>query len=142
MGFLVAARVLQVVGFGMGFITLSTMLIVQDSLKPEDLGIATSFHQFSRTLGVGLCGGLVTTRLMSRLEAAGSQLPQAIFARLHESMENLFQAEFQALIPEGAGKILQEAVANGVYSAFIVVFMVSLISLGLVAFLPVKPNPY
>ncbi|MCP4720519.1 MAG: hypothetical protein GY860_13775 [Desulfobacteraceae bacterium] len=45
-------------------------------------------------------------------------------------MENLFQA----LIPEGAGKILQEAVANGVYSAFIVVFMVFLISLGLVAF--------
>jgi len=134
--------VFQVVGFGMGFITLSTLLIVQDSLKPEDLGVATSFHQFARTLGgtigVGLCGGFVTSRLMDRLEEAGSLLPEAVSARLEESMGNLFQAEFQTLIPEGAGKILQEAVANGVYSAFIIVFMVSLISLGLVAFLPGK----
>ncbi len=136
--------VFQVVGFGMGFITLSTLLIVQDSLKPEDLGVATSFHQFSRTLGgtigVGLCGGLVTARLMDRLEGAGSQLPQAVLARLQESIENLFQAEFQAMIPEGAGKILQEAVANGVYSAFISIFIVSLISLGLVTFLPGKSS--
>ncbi len=134
--------VFQVVGFGMGFITLSTLLIVQDSLKPEDLGVGTSFHQFSRTLGgtigVGLCGGLVTSRLMDSLELAGSQLPQAIVYRLNQSMENLFQADFQALIPQGAAKILQEAVANGVYSAFIIVFTVSLIGLCLVAFLPGK----
>lgn len=132
--------VFQVVGFGMGFITLSTLLIVQDSLSPEDLGVATSFHQFSRTLGgtigVGLCGGLVTARLLNRLEAAGSRLPEDLLARLQESMENLFQAEFQALIPREAGIILQEAVAQGVYSAFVIVFVVSLISLGLVAFLP------
>ncbi len=136
--------VFQVVGLGMGFITLSTLLIVQDSLNPEDLGVGTSFHQFARTLGgtigVGICGGMVTSRLMDGLEAAGSQLPQAIVSRLHESMENLFQAEFQAMIPEGAGKILQEAVANGVYSAFVIVFVVSLISLMLVAFLPGKSS--
>lgn len=134
--------VFQVVGFGMGFIILSTLLIVQDSLKPENLGVATSFHQFSRTLGgtigVGLCGGMVTSRLMDGLEAAGSQLPQAIVYRLNQSMENLFQADFQALIPQGAAKILQEAVANGVYSAFAIVFTVSLVSLCLVAFLPGK----
>jgi EmrB/QacA subfamily drug resistance transporter len=132
--------VFQVVGLGMGFITLSTLLIVQDSLKPEDLGVATSFHQFARTLGgtigVGLCGGMVTSRLMDGLEAAGSQLPRAVVSRLQESMENLFQADFQAMIPQGAVKILQEAVANGVYSAFIVVFAVSLMGLCLVAFLP------
>ena len=136
--------VLQVVGFGMGFITLSTLLIVQDSLTPADLGVATSFHQFSRTLGgtigVGLCGGIVTSRLMTRLESADNSLPQAIVARLHESHENLFQADFQAMIPEGAAKILQEAVANSVYSAFIIVFAVSLIGLCLVGFLPDKSS--
>ena len=77
---------------------------------------------------------------MDRLESAGSKLPQAVLARLQESMENLFQAEFQAMIPEGAGKILQEAVANGVYSAFVSIFVVSLISLGLVVFLPGKSS--
>ncbi|MBA3012617.1 MAG: DHA2 family efflux MFS transporter permease subunit [Proteobacteria bacterium] len=136
--------VFQVVGFGMGFITLSTLLLVQDSLAPQDLGVATSFHQFARTLGgtigVGLCGGIVTARLLNRLEAAGSLLPQTIVAQLQESMENLFRPEFQAQVPEGAAKILQEAVAGGVYSAFVIVFAVSLISLCLVAFLPGKAS--
>jgi MFS family permease len=131
--------VFQVVGLGMGLVTLSTLLIVQDSLKPENLGVATSFHQFSRTLGgtigVGVCGGLVTARLTNRLETAESRLPQVLLDRLQESMEHLFQAEFQALIPEGARGILQEAVANGVYAAFVIVFAVSLINIGLTFFL-------
>lgn len=135
--------VFLVVGFGMGFITLSTLLLVQDSLSAENLGVATSFHQFSRTLGgtigVGVCGGVVTNRLMNSLEAGGHLLPEALMTRLQESMENLLQAEFLAMIPEGAGIILQNAVANGVYSAFIIVFTVSLINLGLTLFLLGKP---
>lgn len=136
--------VFQVVGFGMGFTTLSTLLLVQDSLKSEDLGVATSFHQFSRTLGgtigVGVCGGVVTTRLMNSLEVSGSVLPAELMARLQESMENIFQAEFLALIPEKAVRILQEAVADGIDSAFIIVFTVSLINLGLTLFLLGKPT--
>lgn len=131
--------VFQVVGFGMGFITLSTLLIVQDSLRPEDLGVATSFHQFSRTLGgtigVGLCGGVVTARLLNRLEAVGSLMPKEIVTGLQDSMENLFRPEFQKLIPDGAVKILQEAVAKGLSTAFAIIFAVSLISLALAAFL-------
>jgi len=79
---------------------------------------------------------MVTSRLMESLEAAGSQLPRAIVSQLQESMENLFRADFQAMIPQGAAEILQEAVVNGVYFAFIIVFSVSLIGLCLVAFLP------
>lgn len=131
--------VFQLVGFGMGFITLSTLLTVQESLRPEDLGVATSFHQFSRTMGgtigVGICGGVVTARLFNRLEAVGATLPQSIVAKLQESMENLFRAEFQALIPDGASKIIQEAVANGVSTAFVIVFTVSLTGFTLALFL-------
>ncbi len=36
--------VFQVVGFGMGFVVLSTLLKVQNSLESSDLGVATSFH--------------------------------------------------------------------------------------------------
>ncbi len=48
--------VFQVVGFGMGFVVLSTLLKVQNSLESSDLGVATSFHQFVRT-GRDLGGG-------------------------------------------------------------------------------------
>ena len=130
----------QVVGLGMGFMSLSTLLIVQNSVNMKDLGVATSFHQFSRTMGgtigVGFCGGIVTTRLINQLETAGNQLPAPLIARLQESMANLFQAEFQALIPKRMETLLPEAVLIGVSMAFIIVFIVSLVSLILASFLP------
>lgn len=135
----------QIVGMGMGFVSLSTLLIVQDSIPVKDLGAVTSFHQFSRTLGgaigVGVCGGFVTVRLIEKLKGAGDMIPEAIFSRLQESMENLLQADFQALIPEGVHAILQEVVIHSVSFVFIVVFAVSLICFILTLFLPSGAEP-
>lgn len=129
-----------VAGLGMGFVSLTTLLVVQDSAGPANLGAATSFHQFSRTMGgtigVGLCGGIVTDRLINELTAAGQNLPEALIRKLKESMANLFQKEFQAIIPEGMEAILQDAVLNGVYLAFVIIFSVSIINLGLSLLLP------
>ena len=131
-----------VVGLGMGFVSLTTLLVVQDSVESANLGVATSFHQFSRTMGgtigVGLCGGIVTDRLINELTVAGKNLPETLIGMLKESMANLFQQEFQALIPAGMEVVLQEAVLNGVYLALIIVFVVSVINLGLSLLLPRK----
>ena len=120
-----------VVGLGMGFVSLTTLIVVQDSVEPANLGTATSFHQFSRTMGgtigVGLCGGIVTDRLINELTAAGQNLPETLIRKLEESMANLFQKEFQAMIPHGMESMLQDAVLNGVYLAFVIVFIVSVI---------------
>ncbi|MGI9535867.1 MAG: MFS transporter [Desulfocapsaceae bacterium] len=129
-----------VVGLGMGFVSLTTLLVVQDSVDPANLGVATSFHQFSRTMGgtigVGLCGGIVTDRLINELTVAGQKLPEKLIGMLKESMANLFQQEFQAMIPAGMDALLQDAVLNGVYLALIMVFVVSVINLGLSLLLP------
>ena len=131
-----------VVGLGMGFVSLTTLLVVQDSVDPGNLGVATSFHQFSRTMGgtigVGLCGGIVTDRLINELTVAGQKLPETLIQMLKESMANLFQQEFQAMIPAGMDALLQNAVLNGVYLALIIVFVVSVINLGLSLLLPKK----
>ena len=131
-----------VVGLGMGFVSLTTLLVVQDSVEPANLGVATSFHQFSRTMGgtigVGLCGGIVTDKLIDELTVAGQKLPETLIGMLKESMANLFQQEFQAMIPAGMDAMLQNAVLNGVYLALIIVFVVSVINLGLSLLLPRK----
>ena len=131
-----------VVGLGMGFVSLTTLLVVQDSVEPANLGVATSFHQFSRTMGgtigVGLCGGIVTDKLINELTVAGQKLPETLIGMLKESMANLFQQEFQAMIPAGMDAMLQNAVLNGVYLALIIVFVVSVINLGLSLLLPKK----
>ncbi|SLM27865.1 putative drug resistance permease (EmrB/QacA-family protein) [Desulfamplus magnetovallimortis] len=132
--------VFQVVGMGMGFISLATLLIVQESVENEHLGIATSFHQFSRTIGgaigVGVCGGFVTNQLMSKLEAAGANLPDELLSRLQQSMENLLRPEFQAMIPEQVVIPLQNAVIESVSSTFIIVFAVTIICFVLSVLLP------
>ena len=124
-----------IVGLGMGFVSLATLLVVQDSVELADLGTATSFHQFSRTMGgtigVGLCGGIVTDRLLGELTVAGQSLPDNLIVMLTESTANLFQEEFQRLIPDGLESVLQGAVFNSVYLAFVIVFIVSLINFGL-----------
>ncbi len=131
-----------IVGLGMGVVSLTTLLVVQNSVKLADLGTATSFHQFSRTMGgtigVGLCGGIVTDRLVNELTVAGQNLPAALIEMLKESTANLFQTEFQAMIPKGMEPALQDAVLNSVYLAFIIVFIVSVINLGLSLLLPKK----
>jgi hypothetical protein len=56
----------------MGFVSISTLLIVQNSLPEEDLGIATASHQFSRTIGgtigIGISGSFVTTRFQAAMD--------------------------------------------------------------------------
>ena len=130
------------VGLGMGFVSLTTLLVVQNSVTLANLGTATSFHQFARTMGgtigVGLCGGIVTTRLISELSAAGRQLPDELIYKLKESMANLFQQEFQAMVPDAMRPLLQDAVVSGVYLALVIVFVVSLLNLGLSLLLPKK----
>lgn len=132
----------QVVGLGMGFITLSTLILVQESRSPKDLGVATSFHQFSRTLGgtigVGICGGLATTGLLNHLEEATQVLNPEILARLRESIENLFKPEFSAMMTQSTRQILQEAVLKGVSSIFWVVCISALLGFICCLMLPGK----
>ena len=90
------------------------------------------------TIGVGLCGGIVTDKLINELTVAGQKLPETLIGMLKESMANLFQQEFQAMIPAGMDAMLQNAVLNGVYLALIIVFVVSVINLGLSLLLPRK----
>jgi EmrB/QacA subfamily drug resistance transporter len=133
-----------IVGLGMGFVSLTTLLVVQDSVEPADLGVATSFHQFSRTIGgavgVGLCGGIVTERLIGELSVAGQKLPEGVIGLLKESTANLFQKEFQNLVPLDLAPLLQEAVLNATYLAFVIVFIISVLNLALSLMLPNKSN--
>ena len=129
-----------IVGFGMGFVSLTTLLVVQDSVDSADLGVATSFHQFSRTIGgtvgVGLCGGIVMQNLIGELTEAGQNLPEPAIMMLRESMANLFHSEFQALLSSGMEPLIHNAVLSAVYIAFIIVFSVSLITLAFTVLLP------
>ncbi len=136
--------VFLLIGLGMGSVTLSTLLIVQDSVEPKDLGVATSLHQFARTLGgtigVGICGGVVTSRLFQGIEAGSAGLTGEMAEQLKESMSHLFSPEFRAGIVPQTLDLLQNAVLDGVWAAFAVTVGVSVLGLILALYLP-SENP-
>lgn len=118
------------VGIGMGFVTLSTLLLVQGSLSSANLGVATSFHQFSRTLGgtvgVGICGGIVTTRLIDKLEASAVSVPVAVMEKLLDSLENIFRPQFQAMLAPETSAVLYSAIAQSMSAVYWIVLLASL----------------
>jgi hypothetical protein len=132
-------------GFGMGFVTLATLLVVQNSLAISDLGVATSSHQFARTLGgtvgIGVCGSFVTARLAEAMAglaagASNSGLPSALAARLRSNVEDFFRPEVQMQLPDHLQHIMQDAVVNGVASVFWTVTVAAAVCLLLCLMLP------
>lgn len=115
-----------IIGLGMGFVSICTLLVVQGSLPPGDLGVATSSQQFFRTLGgtigIAVSGAVATGSLVSLLRSAGDRIPLAVFRQVEESMENIFKPEFFKLLLPETKEILQGAVADSISAVFRIVF--------------------
>ena len=140
--------VLGVVGIGMGFVSIATLLIVQDSLEVSDLGIATASHQFSRTLGgtvgVGVTGSFVTLALSRVVDDLGQSgikdLPPSFHEHMQQGFDSIFRPEVQALFTPDLQKALQEAVARGVLLVFWITLGTSMLCLLLTVILPSLSN--
>jgi EmrB/QacA subfamily drug resistance transporter len=141
--------VLGFAGVGMGFVSMATLLVVQDSLGQSDLGVATASHQFFRTLGgtigVGISGSFVTMALSNVMESLLNtgldNLPPALNVQIKQSIENIFRPEVQALLTPNIQKTMQEAVAQGVSRVFWITFFASLLCLILSVLIPVRTVP-
>ena len=141
--------VLGFAGIGMGFVSMATLLVVQDSLDKSDLGVATASHQFSRTLGgtigVGISGSFVTMALSNAVESLMNSglnnLPPSLNAQIKQSIENIFRPEVQALLTPEIQKTMQEAMARGVSTVFWITFFASLLCLFLSVLIPLKTVP-
>jgi EmrB/QacA subfamily drug resistance transporter len=141
--------VLGISGVGMGFVSMATLLVVQDSLDVSDLGVATSSHQFARTLGgtigVGISGSFVTMTLSNVMESLMKtdlkNLPPSLIIEIKQNIENIFRPEIQAALAPEIQKAMQEAVARGVLTVFWITFFTSLLCLLLSLLIPVRSVP-
>ena len=130
--------VFMVVGLGMGFVALSTLVVAQDAVSAEDLGVATAAHQFTRTfggtVGVGICGGLLMSRLATAIDRMATEsmaggLPQSLTGQAQRSFENLLRPEFQALLSQSARESLQLSIAASVQLVFWIALLISVFCL-------------
>ncbi len=137
--------VFMVVGLGMGFVALSTLVVAQNAVNSENLGVATAAHQFTRTfggtVGVGICGGLLMSRLTSAIdrmtnESFAGGLPESLTGQAQRSFENLLRPEFQALLSESARESLQLSIAASVQLVFWIALLISVLCLVACMLLP------
>lgn len=119
---------LALLGIGMGLCIPPFLIAVQTTVERKHLGTATSFMQFSRsiggTLGVSVMGAALGTRLASNLTASG--LDPNLVTQLLE------QSSSQLVIDEG----VRLAVANAINLVFTIGFIVAALSLVAVFFAP------
>jgi len=129
---------LSLAGLGMGYVSISTLLIVQNSLDKKDLGVATASNQFSRTLagtiGVGISGSLVTARMTGSMEdllhsPAIHQIPPDLLGKIQQSIETLFQPDVQSRLSAQVLTLFQNLIAGGVAMVFILSLVAALICL-------------
>jgi EmrB/QacA subfamily drug resistance transporter len=136
---------LGLAGIGMGFVSISTLLIVQNSVGPSHLGVATSSHQFTRslggTIGIGICGGLVTARFLEKVEGrlgaeAVAAIPPDLWVRIRENFENLFRPEVQERLSDGVRAAMQSAIGESILLVFWFTLAAAVVCLGVGMFLP------
>ncbi len=121
----------SLMGLGMGVAMPAFLIAVQSTISREDLGVATSTLQFSRsiggTLGVSILGVFLSSRLASQLMAVGVD-PASV------SLNTLLDPIAGANISfEGP---LRQALAVSIAGMFIIAFIAALAALGAVAFAP------
>jgi EmrB/QacA subfamily drug resistance transporter len=75
---------LGLMGIGMGMTMLSLLLAVQGTVSREQLGVATSLGQFTRSIG-GAIGVAVMGAVVAAALAAGGQTPAALAVGLHRA---------------------------------------------------------
>ena len=135
--------VFMLAGLGMGFVTLATLVVVQNSVDVSDLGVATSSNQFARTLGgtvgVGICGGLMNASLWRAMQGFVEEglIPPGKGAAMHtDSLDTLMQPEFQAQLSESVRSSFQAAIVGSVSIVFWGVLLAAVTCLIFCALLP------
>lgn len=144
----VCSMIMGISGVGMGFVSMATLLVVQDSLDSSDLGVATSSHQFSRTLGgtigVGISGSFVSMTLSKVIESLMmtdlKNMPPSLHMEIKQNIENIFRPEVQAVLGAEVQKAMQAAVARGVVTVFWIALVASLLCLVLSILIPVRSD--
>ncbi len=145
----VCAMAMGLAGVGMGFTSIATLLVVQNSVEKKDLGVATSSHQFTRTLGgtvgIGICGSLVTARFARvadtlNTSAIHGTIPSMVMDQIRQNFENFFRPDVQKQLLPDAQTALHNAIGNCVIDVFWLALVAAVICLFFGLFLPSKTD--
>lgn len=125
------------VGIGMGFVFISTLIMAQTGLPPQNLGVATASQQFALnlggTVGVGISGAVLLAWTTTALSDMASQAPSLVSElsspqQLSHRIQEMLRPGFDSSLSPEMLKTLQDAVSGGVIAVFWLALGVGLLS--------------
>jgi EmrB/QacA subfamily drug resistance transporter len=124
-----ASLYMLVVGIGIGLVMQVLVLVVQNDVRPEDMGVATSTATFFRSVGgsfgVAIFGAIFASGLTSRLE----QLPPSVTEHLGDGV-HLTPGQVQQL-PPAVHEAFVQAFAHSLHGVFLWGVLLAVLPFGL-----------
>ena len=111
------------IGFGTGFVFMSTALAAQSSVDLPRMGVATGLVNFTRQLG-GAVGVAVASAVM--LTGLTNRLTDAFPGQEIDTSALLVPGDGDAAITEGAQDLVRGALAGALHNVFVMTFFVIL----------------
>jgi EmrB/QacA subfamily drug resistance transporter len=135
-------------GFGVGMTMQNLVLIVQNTAKPEEMGVASSgvtfFRSLGGTIGVSVMGAALAASVTDLFASSKDALMTAIMslgadgAAIADQLQSGTLPQVSAL-PDAVRVIVEDIYAQGIASSFLIAVPLAVISLIAVIFLPNKP---
>ncbi|WP_432198285.1 MDR family MFS transporter [Streptomyces sp. bgisy027] len=119
---------MAIVGLGMGCLMQVTMLVAQNSVDMEDMGVASSSSTLFRTLGSSFGVAIMGALFNNRVQEVMAERAGAIGSKVTEQSAQLDAASL-AKLPEAAREAYQHAVSAGTHSAFLLGAVVAAVAL-------------
>ncbi len=126
-------------GAGMGFTSTSFIVLIQESVRWNQRGIATASNMFMRnlgnTVGAALLGGILNNQIVRYFAEHGGELKERLTL---DSTNMLLTEEQRNQLGDTMKVLLQDGLAHSLHIVYIVVFWIGVFSFMLILCLPKK----
>lgn len=135
-------------GAGVGMTMQNLVLVVQNTIRPQELGVATSgvtfFRSLGGTIGVSVMGAALAARVTELVTGRADEIAQAIMGLGDKApywAEQLQSGAIPAVasMPETLQVIFEDIYAQGISHSFLIAVPFAVLSLLAIVFLPNAP---
>ncbi|WP_372698796.1 MDR family MFS transporter [Arthrobacter sp. JSM 101049] len=143
--FVLVSTYMFVLGAGLGMVMQNLVLIVQNAVAPDEIGVASSgiafFRSLGGTIGVSVLGAVMATKIADLLAERTQDLQAAIAglgAQGRELAATMASGSIPpvASLPESVRTILESAYGDAVAHVFLVAAPLSILTILAIVFMP------
>lgn len=135
-------------GAGVGMTMQNLVLIVQNTSKPTEIGVASSgvtfFRSLGGTIGVSVMGAALATRVGDLVADRTADIQAAIMSLGDQAQHWATQLQSGSIpavasMPDALRVVFEDIYANGISHSFLIAVPFAILSLIAILFLPNKP---